>query len=271
MIKGFLLYPEYEKYFDMLSAEEQAKLMKALFGVGKGADTSELEAKMGDATKMAFAFMVDRLRKDAEKYEQKCEKNRANASKNRAKTQANATECERTLPNASENERTQAKDSQIEQTQANGAYINKNININKNNKIKSNSKAITNIYNVGQSTDDAHFLLNYLNEKAGTHFKPLQSNLKFLLARLKEYSKDDVQKVVDRKVEEWKGTSMQKYLRPETLFNATKFEGYINGLGEVQSKPSAPSTQKKSAVAIRHREYTKEEMKSAFNNIDDFI
>lgn len=33
--------------------------------------------------------------------------------------------------------------------------------------------------------------------------------------------------MIDNKVAEWKGTDMEKFLRPETLFG-NKFEGYLN-------------------------------------------
>ena len=33
--------------------------------------------------------------------------------------------------------------------------------------------------------------------------------------------------MIEKKVAEWKGTEMDKFLRPETLFG-TKFEGYLN-------------------------------------------
>ena len=59
------------------------------------------------------------------------------------------------------------------------------------------------------------------------------SNLKFVNARLKSgYSKDDLIKVIDKKFKDWWGTNMQSYLRPETLFNETKFQGYINEIGD---------------------------------------
>lgn len=74
-------------------------------------------------------------------------------------------------------------------------------------------------------------LLNYLNEKAGTHYKPVESNLKFIKKLiLKNYSAAEIKTAIDKKVKEWKGTKMQMYLRPETLFNETKFENYLNGL-----------------------------------------
>lgn len=70
---------------------------------------------------------------------------------------------------------------------------------------------------------------NYLNEKAGTSFRESSSKTKSLIdARVNEgYSENDFKKVIDNKVAEWKGTDMEKYLRPETLFG-TKFEAYLN-------------------------------------------
>lgn len=81
---------------------------------------------------------------------------------------------------------------------------------------------------------DIEYILSYLNEKAGTAFRSCRSNNKFIQARLKDHTVEELKAVVDKKVEEWKGTDMQKYLRPETLFNATKFESYLCSLGGVK-------------------------------------
>ena len=79
----------------------------------------------------------------------------------------------------------------------------------------------------------------YLNKQAGKNFRLTQANLKFVRARLKEgYTIQDMKKVVDLKCKEWAATEMRKYLRPETLFNATKFNAYINEFSELKSKPS---------------------------------
>lgn len=87
---------------------------------------------------------------------------------------------------------------------------------------------------------DLHInIVEYLNEKAGTHYKPRTPKTQRLIeARTKEgFTLDDFKKVIDKKVEEWKGTEMEQYLRPETLFG-TKFEGYLNA-NIVKSKPKA--------------------------------
>ena len=64
-----------------------------------------------------------------------------------------------------------------------------------------------------------------------------ESNRKPIRARLQEgYTVEDLNSVVDIKTKQWKVTSMDMYLRIETLFGATKFQGYIREAG--RSKPS---------------------------------
>ena len=64
-----------------------------------------------------------------------------------------------------------------------------------------------------------------------------ESNRRPIRARLQEgYSVEDLNSVVDVKTKQWKGTSMDMYLRIETLFGAAKFQGYIREAGRI--KPS---------------------------------
>jgi len=80
----------------------------------------------------------------------------------------------------------------------------------------------------GVNNEMADVLITALNMYAGTNYRHVQSNRKLVLARLKDYSYDDIIAVMKKKCEEWKGTEMARYLRPSTLFNATKFEEYLN-------------------------------------------
>jgi uncharacterized phage protein (TIGR02220 family) len=85
--------------------------------------------------------------------------------------------------------------------------------------------------NVGLKPDcireDSGAVLAYLNQQAGRDFKAINGNLGFIGARLKEGATvEDCKAVIDRKCREWKGGEMDKYLRPATLFNATKFAQY---------------------------------------------
>lgn len=69
----------------------------------------------------------------------------------------------------------------------------------------------------------------YLNEKAGTNYRATsKATARHIEARFNEgYTLQDFYTVIDKKVAEWKGGEMEKYLRPETLFGS-KFEGYLN-------------------------------------------
>lgn len=97
--------------------------------------------------------------------------------------------------------------------------INKNV---KDNNINNKNININNIYIVEQ-------VIKHLNEKVGSNYKTSTRTTKEKVnARLNEgFTLDDFIVVIDKKVNEWKGTEMEKYLRPETLFG-TKFEGYLN-------------------------------------------
>ena len=72
-------------------------------------------------------------------------------------------------------------------------------------------------------------IVQYLNDKCGTRYRyQTRGTREHINARLKEgYTVDDFKTVIDKKFEEWHGTDMEKFLRPETLF-AGKFESYLN-------------------------------------------
>jgi uncharacterized phage protein (TIGR02220 family) len=73
-------------------------------------------------------------------------------------------------------------------------------------------------------------VIEYLNSKAETTFSvKLGSNMELICARLKEgYTMSDFKCVIDKKVQDWKGTDWAKFLRPNTLFAKTKIENYLN-------------------------------------------
>ena len=80
-------------------------------------------------------------------------------------------------------------------------------------------------------------VLIYLNNKAKKKFNiTLKANRKFVSARLKDgASVDDMKRVIDFKVSQWANDEkMSTYLRPETLFNSTKFESYLQDAGSKQ-------------------------------------
>lgn len=68
-----------------------------------------------------------------------------------------------------------------------------------------------------------------LNEQAETAYRANSKATKsHINARLAEgYTVEDFYTVIEKKCTEWRGTDMEKYLRPETLFGS-KFENYLN-------------------------------------------
>ncbi len=78
----------------------------------------------------------------------------------------------------------------------------------------------------------ANEVLEFLNEKTGRAYRPVDTNLKLILSRLKSGATvSECYQVIAKKTREWKGhVEMDQYLRPATLFNATKFEQYLGEL-----------------------------------------
>jgi uncharacterized phage protein (TIGR02220 family) len=78
-------------------------------------------------------------------------------------------------------------------------------------------------------------IVDYLNKKAKTSYRHTSKKTReLIMARFNDYDKEeekytlqDFFTVIDKKVNEWIDTDMQKFLRPETLFS-NKFEGYLN-------------------------------------------
>lgn len=73
-------------------------------------------------------------------------------------------------------------------------------------------------------------VLSYLNRKAQKNYSATEAHKRFIVARFKEGATlDDFKKVIDVKVSQWAtDEKMAAFLRPETLFNATKFQSYLN-------------------------------------------
>lgn len=89
----------------------------------------------------------------------------------------------------------------------------------------------SNTYNVGQpdNTPPYKSIIEYLNKKTNKNFKYSTSKTKHLINQLWSdgFRINDFKKVIDFKAQEWLGTDMDLYLRPETLFGS-KFESYLN-------------------------------------------
>lgn len=75
-------------------------------------------------------------------------------------------------------------------------------------------------------------VLNFLNEKSGKCFRPVDTNLNMIIARLKTGATvTECRQIIAMKYREWKkNPEMMKYVRPKTLFCANNFESYIGEL-----------------------------------------
>lgn len=104
---------------------------------------------------------------------------------------------------------------------------------NKKGKIKKEEeKESPSLFNLN-NCNTVNAVIDYLNVKAGTHFKPTtRSYVKEITGRLKEgYKLDNFKYVIDVKVAEWKDDKkMRQYLNPETLFRVSNFDRYLNQL-----------------------------------------
>lgn len=113
-------------------------------------------------------------------------------------------------------------------------------------------------------------IVDYLNEKVQPtrpYRATTKATQKHINARLSEgYTLDDFKVVIDKKVDDWKGTQMEQYLRPETLFGS-KFENYLNA--KINKKQAVNKQAVIGGTDINRREYSTDQMNSLFSMIDD--
>ncbi len=89
----------------------------------------------------------------------------------------------------------------------------------------------TSIWIAANGTKEAKRILAFLNERAGRSFRETEANLKLIFCRLKEidFDTDGTEKMIARMVQKWGADpKMMEFLRPETLFRASKFGGYYD-------------------------------------------
>ena len=93
-----------------------------------------------------------------------------------------------------------------------------------------------------QDWSSADSVIDYLNLKAGTRYKNTKGNRDKVSARLTDFTVQDCFIVIDKKCKEWLGTNFAKFLRPATLFQLDKLEGYLNQLDGVSNETNKPKS-----------------------------
>ncbi|MFS7247124.1 conserved phage C-terminal domain-containing protein [Rahnella inusitata] len=78
-------------------------------------------------------------------------------------------------------------------------------------------------------TDQAKQALKHLNQITGSRYQPAKSSLQNMRARLREgHTLEELQLVIEYKQVHWGDSpKMAEFLRPATLFQPDKFEGYL--------------------------------------------
>ena len=106
-------------------------------------------------------------------------------------------------------------------------------------------------------------IIDYLNSATSSNYRyQSKATQRLIKARLNDgFTVADFKEVIDKKVKEWKGTEMEKYLRPETLFG-TKFESYLN-------QKEAIGRNSKIGEYMQ-RDYSKDDYEKMFEKATDF-
>lgn len=128
-------------------------------------------------------------------------------------------------------------------------------------------------------------VISFLNKITGRSYRVTSKGIiEAVRARLNDgYTVDDFKTVIQKKWNEWHGTNMEMYVRPDTLFRPSNFEEYLNQpdiiyrgaysdrKGQAQSQPT-PSYYGGAPRAERNfdeRQYEPTDFKGLSVNIDD--
>lgn len=102
---------------------------------------------------------------------------------------------------------------------------------------------------------ETRMALAYLNEKCGRHYREVAGNLDLIDARLSEdgVTLEGVKRMIDRQCARWSNTPQREFLRPTTLFDASKFDGYYAG----RDQPLPPTNAKQADKISDSKQFVK--------------
>ena len=173
--KSFVLYCDYREHIKLLSVEDKAALLDAIFAYASGEDV-ELKGAVG----MAFSFITSQMDRDAVKWEEKREKLRQNGAKGGLAKARNA-------------KQKVANDSNAKQGLANVAVnVNDNVNVNVNDNVNDINNTLVKI--------DYQNIINLYNTICTSLPKVTKisdSRKRAIKARLKSYTEDDLKKAFE--------------------------------------------------------------------------
>ena len=248
--QSYVMYKDWNALFTSLSKEDAGELIQAISMYQSGVKEVNIS---NCALNAIFEMFKSRFEKDNKKYQDTCD-NRANAGSKGGQAKSN---------NAKQSVANLANDNFAKQSVANLADKDKehDKDIDKDLKeniysragstvcVESDTEAVQDESKgephtkqakkakESKADKEATEVIDYLNTKTGSSYRATtEANIKPIRARLNDgFSVEDCKKVIDIKAGQWLNTEQSKYLRPETLFRPSKFEGYLN---ECRGKPS---------------------------------
>ena len=256
---SFVIYHNYRDTLEDLTDEQVGILFRAIFDY----EIDKKEPSFNGELKMAFRFIKKDLDLNSDKYTSICERNRMNGLKGgRPKNPKNPDGFSKTQRNPetpkkadNDNDNDYDNDYILERKKERKKDIGQSLDDVQHSLISNN--LISNNNNINNINKE---IIDYLNEKAKTKYRQVESNYKHIQARVSEgFTLDDFKTVIDKKCQEWIGTEFERYLTPETLFRPSNFEKYLN---QKIIKTQNPKEATK-------REYSKEELDGCFVNIED--
>ena len=242
--KGFIVYGDIKATADELTDEQLGQLFRGMIDYFVQGECP----RFTDSLKFAFIPIKQQMDRDADKYVEKCEKMRSNANKRWNDMQKHTIA------------------SKSIQLNANDANTNTNTNTNTNKDKDTNTESAETDVNALSL-----FLIDYLNEKAGTKYHVRSADVKRIWSLLDAgYTPDQMRTVIDKKCSEWLGDEkMRGYLRPSTLFG-DKFGEYLAAPVPLEMERIEEQMAKRVALAseLQTKKNTLEVLRESLPNAD---
>ena len=216
--KGFVVYGDYKTVVDELDDVQVGKLFRGMLDYFVSGE----EPEFTDVLKFVFIPIKQQMDRDGDKYEKRCERNRANVKKRWNKSDTNDTNVYDRIRKI--------------RTYTNDTNTNTNKDTNKDKDTDTNKESRS-------ERDDTTSLLNYLNQETGGSYTDTEQ-FDDLITNLfdKGYTSDDIRKVIKNKANEWScDGKMRSYLRPSVLFGE-KFEEYLNAPEPIEVEQERENT-----------------------------
>ena len=260
--KSFIIYNDWNELISAMDDVQAGQMFKAIFAYHKQNEVAKFDNPLLQGIFNVFKNSFD---EDARKYKEVCEKRANSGSKGGQAKAENTSKSVANLASASGNLANVASASFAKKNIANVADNDNEYEHDSDNDLKdmySRAGTTACIEPEPETVDDtkgepcseqpkkpkkankvkadteATEVIDYLNAKTGSSYRATtEANVKPIRARLNDgYTVEDCKKVIDTKSGQWlNDPDMSKYLRPETLFRPSRFEGYLN---ECRGKPS---------------------------------